>query len=270
MKCLNKNQETQNINADTLLALLDDMPHLKVVHESIFARNYSEDLIRMDADSYRTTVHLSRNGIYHLLPKGLFFAENQLNEVQKRGNDFKFAYDKMKKQKNEVQSFFQPYDTELFKLSIEGERKLNDLFKIGNKIKVPDLPEVSQNEYINKLTPLLPYANHLRGNFLLLLDLLKFVFNVEKIEMKELKPLHARIIIHKEGLSKDQYTTMNEDVEMFFDFFRHWFLPVEKQYDFRIKDDKQPFKFEKKLILDYNTRLGAMQGEYTRQITNFC
>ena len=255
MKHLPKTQNIQNINAETLLALWENIPHLKVICESVFSRNYSEDLIRFDSDLDRTIVHLSRNGIYHLLPKGLFFTENQLNEEKKRGNDFKFAYDKMKKQKKEAQEFFQPYDTELFKLTVEAERKINRLFQTGNKIWSSDVPEVSKNEYINKVIPLLPYTSQLRGNFPLLIDLLKFVFEVEKVEMRKIKPLHSQFIIHKEGLSKDQYFTMNEEVKIFFDFFCHWFLPIEKKYDFRIKDNKQPFKLEKILILDYNTRL---------------
>jgi len=255
MKNWNKNQNTQNIAAETLLALWDDIPNLKVICESIFARNYSEDLNRIDADHDSTTVYLTRDGIRHLLPEGLFFAENQLNEGKIRGNDFKSAYYKMKKQRKEVQAFFQPYDTELFKLTIEGERKLNNLFKTGNKIVLPEQPETSKNEYINKIIPLLPYASMLRGNFPLLIDLLKFVFEVEKIEVKEVKPLCSRFVIHKEGLSKEEYLYMNEEIKIFFDFFRHWFLPFEKEYDFKLKDTKHPFKFEKSLILDYNTHL---------------
>jgi hypothetical protein len=255
MKYLNKNQETQNIAAETLLALWEDIPHLKVCCESRFARNYSEDLLHIDADKDSTTVFLSRDGIYHLLPKGLFFTENQLNEEKKRKNDFKSAYDKMKKQKKEAQSFFQPYDTELFKLSVEEERKINSLFFAGNKVWLSDLPEISKNEYINKLIPLLPYASQLRGDFPLLIDLLKFIFEVEKIEIKELKPLHSRFIIHKEGLSKEQYLAMDEEIKTFFNFFSHWFLPVEKEYDFRIKDCKHPFKLEKGVVLDYNTNI---------------
>ncbi|MDR2971054.1 MAG: hypothetical protein LBU83_03910 [Bacteroidales bacterium] len=255
MKYLNKNQETQNINAETLLSLWEDLPHLKVCYESLFARNYSEDMLRIVADRDSTTVFLSQNGIYHLLPKGLFFTENQLNEEKKRRNDFKSAYDKMKKQKKEAQSFFQPFDTELFRLVVESERKINTLFFTGNKIWLSELPEVSKNEYINKLIPLLPYASRLRGNIQLLIDLLRFVFEVEKIEIRELKPFYSRFIIHKEGLSREQYLAMNEEVKSFFEFFSHWFLPVEKEYDFRIKDLKHTFILEKGLALDYNTNV---------------
>ena len=255
MKHLPKNQETHHISAETLLALWEEIPHLKVCYESIFARNYSEDLIRTDADLDHITVYLSRNGIRNLLPDGLFFTENQLSEEKKRGNDFKSAYNKMKKQKKEVLSFFQPYDTELFKLSIDAERKLNNLFKSGNKVLLSDSLDEPKNEYINKLIPLLPFSSQIRGNMQLIVDLLKFVFDVEKVEIKELKPLYAQFIIHKEGLMKGEYLNMNEEVKLFFDFFCHWFLPVEKKYDFRIKDFKHSFTIEKNLLLDYNTNL---------------
>jgi len=255
MKYMTKNPETHNISAETLLALWEDIPHLKVCYESIFARNYSEDLIRTDADLDNITVCISRDGIRHLLPDGLFFIENQLNEEKKRGNDFKSAYKKMKKQKKDAQVFFQPYDTELFKLIIETERQLNNLFKTGNKILLFDAPEDPKNEYINKLIPLLPYSSQIRGNMPLIADLLRFVFDVEKVEIKEIKPLYSRFIIHKEGLMKGEYFNMNEELKLFFDFFCHWFLPVEKEYDFRIKDLKHTFTLEKKLLLDYNTNL---------------
>ena len=255
MKYSDKNIDAQNITAETLLTLWEDIPNLKLCCEGVFFRNFSKDVLRIDTDRDRTTISVSRNGMYHLLPQGLFFTENQLQEEQKRGNDFKSAYDKLKKQKQEVQSFFQPYDTELFKLTLEGERTLNKLFKTGNKILLSDLPNHSKNEYINKVIPLLPYTSQLRGNIRLLLDLLKVIFDVKKVEIKEIKPLHAQFIIHKEGLSKDQYNAMNEDLELFFKFFSHWFLPIEKKYDFKIKDVTTPFKLGTSLILDYNTNL---------------
>jgi len=250
-----KNLKYQNITAEALLASWEDIPDLKVCYEGVFTRNYSEDLLRIDTDRDRVIISVSRDGIYHLLPQGLFFTENQLKEEQKRGNDFKSAYDKMKRQQKEVQSFFQQFDTELFKLTVAGEQKLNKLFKTGNKIWLSDLPEDSKNEYIGKLIPLLPYAAQLRGNMQLLTDLLKSVFDVEKIEIKEIAPLYAQFIIHKEGLSKEEYLAMNEDLKLFFDFFSHWFLPLEKKYDFKIKDFKTPFTLGTSLVLDYNTNL---------------
>ena len=255
MKYLNKNLKAQNITAEALLASWEDISDLKVCCEGVFTRNYSEDLLRIDTDQNSITIFLSRDGIYHLLPQGLFFTENQLKEEQKRGNNFKSAYDKLKKQKQDAQLFFQPLDTELFKLTIAGERNLNNLLKTGNKIWLSNLPDDSKNEYINKLIPLLPYAAQLRGNMQLLTDLLKSVFDVEKIEIKEIAPLYARFIIHKEGLSKEEYLAMNEDLKLFFDFFSHWFLPLEKKYDFKIKDFKTPFTLGTSLVLDYNTNL---------------
>lgn len=255
MKHRYQNINTQNINAETLLALWEDIPPLSVCYEGIFARNFANDLMRTDAEPDKTVVSLSRNGIFHLLPQGLFFTENQLKEKQKQGADFKSAYDKLKKQKQDAQLFFQPLDTELFKLSLEGEQKLNHCCKTGNTAWLSNLPDDSKNEYIRKIIPLLAYTNQLRGNMQLLTDLMKLVLEVEKVEIVEIKPLHAQFVIHKEKLSKEQYLTMTEEVEPFFDFFKRQFLPIEKEYDFKIKDFKHPFQLGASLILDYNTHL---------------
>ena len=258
MDYLNKRTNTRDIKAETLISQLDIKKDFNVRLEGVFARNYSEDLIDIEKEDDTKTIALSRDGIFHLLPEGLFFKENQLKKYND-GFDFKKEYDQFKKQKKDVLSFFQPFDTAFFKLSLELEQKLNDFTKSGNRIFINTFLDTSEvkadNQYISKIKTLLPFVSKIRGNISYLIDILKNALSVEKIEIKEMQAFHTRFIIHKEGLSKEEYLAMDKDLDDFFVFFRHWFLPVEKEYDYRIKDYKQPFKLGDSLILDYNTNL---------------
>ena len=243
--------------AETLISQLDIKDDFCVRMEGIFSRNYSEDLIGIEEIDDKTFLKLSRDGIFHLLPEGLFFEGNRVKNIPK--HDFSREYKKFKEEKERIELFFQLFDTTHFKLSLELEKKLNRIAEQRNDIFTNaffDEPEVEEdNQYISGIKKLLPFASELRGNFALLTDILKNIFSVEKIEIVETEPFHRRFIIHKEGLSQEEYLLMDEELVPFFDFFSQWFLPVEMEYDFRLKDYKTPFTLGNILLLDYNTRL---------------
>jgi len=259
MKYLNEHLSVKEVKAETLLALWNINEDFHVRMESIFARNYAEDLISVDYEEDKLLVTLARDSLFHLLPEGLFFEENRLRDQSKRGFNFTDEYTELKKQKKEITSFFQPIDTELFKINLAFEHKLNDFFRKGNDSLchtfLDDNRNETQNKYIAEINKMLPFTSQIRGNLPLLIDILKNVLSVEKINVEKITLFHFRFIIHKEGLSKDEYIAMDNDLEQFFDYFKHWFLPVEQKYDYRIKDFQQPFTLGAELILDYNTHL---------------
>lgn len=259
---MKRNTDTQDIKAETLVSQLDIKTDFTVQTKGVFSRNYSEDLLGVEIEEDNATIDLSRDGIFHLLPQGLFFKENQLKEKSKSNFEFKKEYADFKKKKKEALSFFQPFDTAFFRLTLQLEQKLNNFAEIGNdffengyELQKNQHVEFETNTYISKIKILLPFASQIRGNLSLLIDILKNVLAVEKIEIKEIETFHSRFIIHKENLSKEEYLTMDKDLVPFFKFLCHWFLPIEKKYDYRIKDYKQPFILENSLILDYNTHL---------------
>jgi hypothetical protein len=247
MKKLNSVCDNRELKAETLLMQMNLDADLHVQMEGVFPRNYSEDLMKVEQQEDGTTITLSRDGIFHLLPERLFFEENTLKEKGKRFFDFNEEYHELKKKRKELLAFFQPFDATFFKLSLELEQKLNNSDGM--------LKQVQHDDYITKLKKLLPFASQIRGNLHLLIDLLKHVFSVNKIEIKETEPFKKQFIIHKEGLTKEEYVNMDKELIPFFDFLRHWFLPVEIISDFRIKDFKQPFILGETLILEYNTNL---------------
>jgi hypothetical protein len=257
VKYLNEQLDAKGIKAETLISQMDTKENLNVRMQGIFSRNYLEDLINITHEKDKTTLELSRNGIFHLLPEGLFFEENRLRSV--RGEYFEDKYDKFKKEKEKVKSFFQPFDIEYFKQSFELEKKLNAITESGNSIFIDaflDEPQTdTNNEYLSKLKKLLPLVSHIRGNLTLLTNILTNIFVVEKVEIIKTQPFYMRFIIHKEGLSREEHEKMDKELSVFFDFFYRWFLPVEAEYDYKIKDYKMPFTLGNTLILDYNTHL---------------
>ena len=251
------------IKAETLISQMDIKEDIEVHLQGIFSRNYSDDLISIANERGKkeeeniTILDLSRDGIFHLLPEGLFFRENLIKNMLK--HDFDSKYKKFKEEKERIELFFQPFDTEYFKLSLELEKRLNTVAEKGNSTlmnTLEDEPEIdTKHKYISKIKILLPFVSQLRGNHILLIDILKNVLLAEKIEIKEIKPLYMRFIIHKAGLSKEEYKSMDEDLIDFFDFFCQWFLPVEIEYDYRIKDYKNSFTLGNTMLLEYNTHL---------------
>jgi len=249
--------DIREIKAETLLSILDTHEKLNVKMKGIFSRNFSEDLIKIEINQDSTTLVVARDGIFHLLPQGLFFDENLLAKNNRSNYEFEKMYRELRRKKKEALTFFRPFDTLFFQQTLNFERTLNNFSEAGNDKLIDaflDKPAIdTNNKYINALKKLIPFASQIRGNLSLLIDILKVIFSTQKIEIKTITPLHKRLIIHKEGLSKEEYHAMAKDLKQFFDLLRHWFLPVEQQLTYRIKDYTRPFKIDDSLILDYNT-----------------
>jgi len=258
MKYLNEYVNTGDIKAETLISLMD-IKDMDVRMQGIFSRNYSEDLISITNEDDKTIFELSRDSVFHLLPEGLFLKENQLKKGRKSNFDFEKAHKELSEQKEAILLFFSSFDTEYFKLNLLLEKEVNGITEKGNHIfrnNFVEEPSIDrENEYISKLKILLPFISYLRGNHILLVDILKNVLSAEKIEIRDRGALRKRFIIHREGLSKEEYQSMDENLITFFDFLHQWFLPVEVEYDYRIKDYTPPFILGNTLLLDYNTHL---------------
>ena len=257
MKKINELLDTKGIKAETLITMLNVNENLHVQTKGVFSRNYSEDLLVIDYEKDRTTIEVARDGIFHLLPQGIFFSENLLAGNSKSNFEFEKIYKELMRKKKDAMAFFQPFDTIFFKLTLELEQKLNALAQAGNAQLFDaflDTSEIEEdNKYISAIKKLLPFANQIRGNLPLFTDILKNLFSCKKIEVQIISPLYKRFIIHKEGLNKKEYHEMESEIKPAFDFMRHWFLPVEQKFDYRIKDYTRPFKFHNSPILDYNT-----------------
>ena len=258
MKYFEEYIDSEEIKAETLIACIDDNLNSYVQNSGVFFRNYSDDILSVEKDkNNENVINLSRDGVFHVLPEGLFFKEDSLKSKNKQGYDFKEQLEKFNNEKERIKSFFHPFDTEFFRLSFELEKRLNDISEKGNEIIVESLLSLcnltGDNQYIRQMKTLLPFVSEIRGNLRLLKDILQIIF-LSKVEIVK-KGFSIMFIIHKRGLSKAEYLKMGKDLIAFFDFVYEWFLPVEVDYNYKIKDYEEPFVLGHSLILDYNTYL---------------
>jgi hypothetical protein len=63
------------------------------------------------------------------------------------------------------------------------------------------------------------------------------------------------ITIYIEKLTSAQFRNLIKEAEAFILFFYEWFLPVDLDYELKIKDKKERFVLGKTMTLDYNTHI---------------
>jgi len=247
------NHKYSNINfkdlkAESVLSLYD-LQNFVVEMKGIFYRNYSPDL--MSDPNEKETIELSRDGISHLLPEGLFFSEN----------DFKDSTIFEEKKRNR-RNFFQPFDNEYFSISLDLEKEINH---ISEKSLFSLIDFLSQNTIQTTEEDMINFFNvsalvsAIRGNEMLIIDILKIILNIQKIELIKINTAcgfaQKRFIIHIPNLSTEQYIEKKHHISKIFEVLKEYFLPFEVEYDFKIKDRQQKFILNGKLILDYNTNI---------------
>ena len=251
---INENVNLGEIRAETILSL-EDPPGFSVQtkeNSGAFYRNYSFDLIKYDSDN---TITLSRDSLYHLLPEGLFFEEDEL----KNSKDFKETSEKMKEKRRDISHFFQPFDTKYFNLSLALEKQMNKISEKGNEILLDLFFDKSAATVETGRAPslqlLIPQISQIKGNEYLIINILKTILHIKKIELIELDYCTKRFIIHIPNLSKEEYNQKTEQISGIFEIFKEYFFPFNIDYDFKIKDREQKFILSNNLILDYNVNI---------------
>jgi len=275
MKELSQNHE--NIKAESFLSsMLESLSAINLEFQGVFSRNYYNDIIYIDQDNYfgrdMLNVNLSRDSIFHILPEGLFFRENELRKVQKEKNPekFKALSEKIIREKQKLLSFFYPFDKTYFGLRFELERQLNDLAENRTSVLMDELFGIYQieekNDFIRRLIPLLPLASEIRSNIMVWRDILKNIFYPADIDVRIADKQNEagtmqRIVkttIHIEKLSNREFKKIKKEVDVFAHFFYEWFLPADMGYAFKIKDTKERFVMGSEMTLDYNTQLNHL------------
>jgi len=287
----------EHIKAETYLtSFLESCRDVIIEPHGVFSRNYADDIISVDNDEFgnKLVLQLSRDGIFHILPESLFFIENKLRDLGKKGDPeaFKQEEERIRLEKEKIKAFFQPFDLTYFKLKFELEKKLNSLSENRIPIIMEELFSVFdfngyskdtekhppapfkggddrvkggevRNSMIRKILPVIPIASEIRGNKNLLTDLLHILFYPAEIEMFLLKRRNKagvrknvlKINVYIEKLSAKQFRNLKKEGDEFAKFFYEWFLPVDLGYEFKIKDKNEPFGLGKAMTLDYNTYL---------------
>jgi predicted component of type VI protein secretion system len=184
-------QLAQDFRAEAVVAQLlphtGDAPPLVVHTDDFFYRRFSRDITRTELDD--TTgitpmlhIHLSRAGLYDLLPEGLFFNQQSNSKVPQTAAEMAEEYKQNKKQEQEVRKFFSPLENEFF------------LHRYKNFSAESQLLQGLQNETINRyfarfwqlpdnmplamtqrLVLLLPYVHEMAGDCQLMAEALQAI-----------------------------------------------------------------------------------------------
>lgn len=247
----------QELCAEQLLAVY--YPNIKewtANYGSFFSRNYGGDLKACDPNMKK--VSLSRNGIYDILPEKMFFDPNELRNKESRAFAQRVA--ELYEEERNIQKYFQPFDSFFFNRSLNIHLNVNRLVDDKTDMLLRLLFDydirTEKNPYIRLLAPTLLHVTDLRADF----DRLVVMFSaIIDCHVDYAMPSQDRVVftVHKPQLNSVEYADFMLLLKPFFDFVKDWFVPMEMDCDYKVKDYQQPFVLsdERALVLDYNTHI---------------
>jgi len=109
---------------------------------------------------------------------------------------------------------------------------------------------------VRQVAPLLLQASQLRGDF----DCLGHILtNVIGCQVDYAMPSQDLLLftVHKPGMDSKEYEDFVAIMKPLFDFVGEWFVPMEMDCRYQVKDYQQHFVLSetRPLVLDYNTHL---------------
>lgn len=165
----------------------------------IFRRRYGRDLAGSEIREYRTNkrkfvnLFVNRNGIYDLLPKGLFHQpQNRINNISPAQAIEEYKMQKQIEQDSRL--FFLPFEQELYRLLLllESEER-NSIFDIRNIFRSEEfinfwnIPDFFNGRRICTLLYVLPLAGSIAGNIVLTKLTLECILN-DRVDIIESPP----------------------------------------------------------------------------------
>lgn len=200
---------------------------LVVYADSFFYRRFSKDLFAVETgDTPQVAealfLHLSRMGLYDLLPEGIFFTVPETRRAPKNAAEMAQEYLVNKKQEQEIRKFFAPLEHEFFyhrykNLAAEtqllkglGNEQLNRYFK-----KFWQLPPDMDAGMALRTVLLLPYAHQVAGNPQLMASFLQTIIG-ETVTCRVAYESLQRTAIYHNVLGQyalGEYLTLGVDYE---------------------------------------------------------
>lgn len=169
-----------DVRAETCFALVVDQglspEDMLIGSDKLFRREYSRDILATEIKEDMgkravMQVHLTRCGIYDLLPEGLFFQPSESSSRGQSASDMAADYKTNKKKEESIRKFFLPLENDFFWQRIQIEQQesrlleglqsgmLNDYFA-----KFWGIPDSMPRECVAPLLILLPHAYKIAGN----------------------------------------------------------------------------------------------------------
>ena len=236
----------------------------KVQNMGIFYRNYTRDLLTYDDDTY--DIWVARDGFIKLLPQGMLFSSQGMKKGQHKANT--------KKQTAKLRmlnDLFQPFDTFAFRRKLAIERQVSELLdtKLEYVLKTYfhyDLT-AETNDYVREMARLLPFISRLRGDLLLVRNILASLFKCEVTcrhgrysetdnTQRWLPMMTYELLI--EEMTAEEYQQMTASMEPLKQFISEWLIPFDVKCDIVVKWHNQLPLTNQNLVLDYNSELDKL------------
>lgn len=245
----------QELRAELLLTTLyPEVQEWEAKYGSFFSRNYTGDLRNVEDN----TVTLSRNGLYDILPEKLFFDDSELRFLESRDLGFKLS--EVYEEEKNIMTYFRPFDSFLFNQSVRLQKIVNHIVDHKTEMLLKLLfdydIDAETNPYVRMMAPLLIHVADIRADIDLIAKILSEILDC-KVEYRILSPDNLLFIVNKLQLDSKGYASFMKELKPLFDFVQYWFMPMETECDYRVKDFEQRFILseERALVLDYNTQL---------------
>ena len=233
-----------------------DVKEWEAQYGSFFSRNYSGDV--RSCDPMSGTVTLSRNGIYDLLPEKLFFDEMELKTLESR--DLASKLSEVYEEEKNIKAYFEPFDSYFFNQSIRINNIITHILDNKEKLMLKTMfdydIDAETNRYVRMLAPLLIHVADIRADLNLITNILSEILGC-KVEYRIFSPDRMLFIVNKLQLDSKEYAAFTKELKPLFSFVQYWFMPMETECDFRVKDFEQRFILSdtRALVLDYNTQI---------------
>ena len=239
-----------------LSTYFQDVKEWNAIYGSFFSRNYSGDLKSVNLDT--KTVTLTRNGIYDILPEKMFFDVNELRFRESR--DFALKVSEIYEEEKNIKDYFQPFDSYFFNQSLRLHKVVGHIADHRTALLLRTLfdydIEAEENPYIRMLAPLLLRVAEMRSDLGVLSNVLSEILDCD-VHCNVIHQDEVQFVVEKRNLTSKEYKTFMKNLKPLFDFVCYWFLPMNMDCTYKVKDYGQRFILsdERPLTLDYNTQI---------------
>lgn len=247
----------EELSAELLLSIgYPDIKDWDVHYDSFFTRNYSGDLKSVHPETKTATV--ARNGIYDILPEKMFFDVDELRFKETR--DFAQRLSEIYEEEKNIKAYFMPFDAFFFNQSMRLNKVVGHMVEGKTDLLLKTFLdyhiEEETNPYIKRLASLLLCVTELRCNFYALSQTLSVILDC-RVDFALRHQDEVLFTVHKKGLSSEEYNAFMKTLKPLFVFVQEWFVPMEMDCHYKVKDYDQKFilSFERPLVLDYNTQI---------------
>lgn len=257
MPYIERDPANQELLSELLIeAYFPDVKEWNALYGSFFSRNYSGDLKSIYPET--NTVHLSRNGIYDILPEKMFFDVEELRGKESR--ELAARLSEIYEEEKNIKTYFMPFDSFFFNQALRLHKITSHIFDHETALLLKQLfdydIEAEENQYVRLLAPSLLHVTELRADLDAITQMLTEIIQC-KVDYKVENQETILFTVHRRGLDGKEYRAFMKELKPLFDFLKEWFLPMEMECVYKVKDYTQLFVLssDRALVLDYNTKL---------------